>query len=821
MKTYKSILLIALFLISTIAVLPVQASTGHPILGTTNVFTVAAVFTPAVFNVSARAGTMTAVHVDGLAPPTTPAYFAIQMNGVTFSGSQFSLYLSHDGLSQISTGDILYTGYFQVAQLTAAAISTTTFTGAIWQGGTSPTFYYGTVAGAAQVVIGPAPFNIPGGPYYVKVYDGSTTAVAVSTQQLNILPNIFASPTTPIPAGYTVSVTGVAWAIPGLVNVSVSDPAGTAVSTDVTPDANGAWSWTFAEPDENLRSGTNGIPNWPWATLITAFNTSSATQPQTASSADLTVTTTVNFIGRAFYNFISRDNSGTLVSSSVYNTAMPGDGTPTFTAKVLGTFYVNGTNFNPSGNVTAYADWGAAGQVSLPLTFVTALTSKGGFNASFQVPVLSLGNHKISFVDASWSWNFTITILTTLIISPTKGPQGTSVTATGYGFTPSVPYTLWWFGMTFANLDADTQNILEASGNTTATGSFTATFTVPTNVYGGAHDVGVNTTAPDYSFATFTVTPTFSLSASTAALGTLFNLLGVGLPTGSGTYSHSVPDANFTAITDAHTTGATAGYYIPTYDNAFSALETGYDYGIRGNNTGYAAYPLIAAGVPMMHYVGVVSAVPLAGGPYTNVAILGINVTGSTTEGAQILAQSTANGATLASMQATLTSLQTSVASLTTTAAALQTSLASLTTTVNGISTSVGASLASSVTALQTSVTSLTTSVGGLSSSLGSLSTSVTNGFSGVNTAVSGAQSALTTAINKVDTDVTGVGSSVTALSGTLGTVSTSVSAIKTATDAINTATSNISTITTVLYIAVILAAIAVVLEILILIRKK
>jgi uncharacterized protein YoxC len=817
-KTYTSTLLIALFIVSTFAMIPVNASTGHANLGTYTTLTTGGVYTQAVTNVGVRAGSNVVYSVDGV-PLGGTNYFAIEFTGVTFSGSQFSLYMSLDGLSQISAGDTPYTvGFFDLSELNTVLVATHQFTGPLWANGTSPTFYIFKSAASNYLVLAPAPFNMAGGNYYIKVYDGSTTALAVSSQTLTLEPNIAVVPSTPIPAGYTVTVTGAAWPSNGLVNISVSDPAGIAVSADVTPSANGAFTWTFMEPDEGLRSGTNTIPNWPWATLVTAFNTTGV-QPQVASRADLSVTATVNYQGRAFYNFISIDNSGAAVASTVFNTPYPGDNSFAINGKVLGTMYVNGTYFNPSGNVTAFADWGLAGQVALPLTFISALSAKGMFNASFQVPVLSLGPHKISFVDASWSWNFTLTILTTLIISPTKGPQGTSVTATGYGFTASVPFTLYFFGTNAATFDADTQAILEGSGNTTAAGSFSVTFTIPSNVYGGSHDVGVNTTAPDYAFTTFTVQPTFALDTSAGPLGTVFNMIGTGVPAGSGTYTHSLANVQFTAITDAHATGATSVWYIPAYDNAISPVETGFSVGLRGNNTGYAKYPFVAAGVPMVHYAEIISAV--SGGPYTIVAALPFTVNGSTQEGAAILSQLATNTVTLSSLQTTLTSLNTAVSGLTTTTAAIQSSLGSLTTTVNAIQTSVGANLASSVASLTTSVGSLSTSVSGITSSLGSLSTAVTSGFSGVNTAITGAQSALGTKIDKVDTDVTTVGSSVTALSGTVGTMSTSVNSIKTDVGTINTATGNIGTVTTILYIAVILAAIAVVLEVLILIRKK
>ena len=80
---------------------------------------------------------------DTLAPqdlPITPvpagANITLYFGGVTFSGSQFYLLLSQDGLSQVSTGDIRYTPLFNVASVGSATVTQVTdainFPGGAW-----------------------------------------------------------------------------------------------------------------------------------------------------------------------------------------------------------------------------------------------------------------------------------------------------------------------------------------------------------------------------------------------------------------------------------------------------------------------------------------------------------------------------------------------------------------------------------------------------------------------------------------------------------------------------------------------------------------
>src|SRR4030067_479769 len=132
---------------------------------------------------------------------------------VTFSGSQFYLLLSQDGLSQVSTGDIRYTPLFNVASVGSATVSQVTdavnFPGGAW------TLGDGWVNGSI-------PLNIAGGAYFIKAFDGFTTALAVTqgftvTASLRIIPAAGS-------AGTAIIVSGNAFPTNAVVSLSYVNP---------------------------------------------------------------------------------------------------------------------------------------------------------------------------------------------------------------------------------------------------------------------------------------------------------------------------------------------------------------------------------------------------------------------------------------------------------------------------------------------------------------------------------------------------------------------------------------------------------------------
>ncbi len=179
---------------------PVFSSTGTVDLGTVNNLTTSATYTSATSFVNVTAGSAAAKN-DCTSLPCNTGYFAINFNGVDFSGSQFKFYLSTNGFSQINTT----TGETSDVSITTNVFSVATLGGAF--GEIDSTGYYIGTLGANKIVAGPLPIEISNKYHFIKVYDGSSSSVATSIKMIDILPGLTLTPTSG-PAGTTVTVIG-------------------------------------------------------------------------------------------------------------------------------------------------------------------------------------------------------------------------------------------------------------------------------------------------------------------------------------------------------------------------------------------------------------------------------------------------------------------------------------------------------------------------------------------------------------------------------------------------------------------------------------
>jgi hypothetical protein len=737
---YKSLLITAVLLVSMFGIIapaiPAMASTGHADLAVSNnpyLVNASTTIYESFANVSVKGGSSSVVALDGAA---LSGYLVINLTGVTFSGSQFFLYISTDGLAQISGSDFQYAGPFNVADLSGAAKALS--------GGYS----IGSISGNAtesKLLEGPIPTNLSGGNYYVKIFDGSSTSVAVTAQFIQIVPNLVLSPTSG-PAGGTVTASGYGYSSAGTVNITYGS-----VSVNITASSTGGFNYTFQAPD----LGTPGAP---------LIYDSSVTQSPAAFVA-LTVTgydygtglsasANYNEFYRDFAYIVSLDPAGntqTVTQGPGGNAPPPYSNDSAVNAYVLQEFDIAGDWWNPTANLSYTFD----GSPITPVTSSGAPNATGYFWANFTVPIAALGPHHITVFDATANMSIELDIQTTFLVTPTQGPEGTTVTGNGYGFTASTPVTAWWFGTVFSStsIDQAADNILLFNGTTSSNGAFSFTFTVPSQVYGGSHDVFANDSAGVHGVAAFDVTTSWSLSSGSGALGSSFSVVGQGIAVGVTTYYTT--DTNF-SYSNGDDTGAPMAVYYVSYDNAFTLAD------VLGNDTGYGSVDLTAAGVPMVHYVGVWSVstdsyTPFPYSPFANsqVASLPFNVTGSTTEGA----------------------------------------------------------------AIQASLSQLLANDQNIMGSLSSLSTAVAangNAISGLGTQLT----AISNAIGSLQTSVTQIGNTQATQGQTLASIQTSVGTLATQ-QGLTNVSSMLSNVSTYLLVAIVLAAIVLVLEIVILIRKK
>ncbi len=173
------LLLLVAALVAFLPAVPVQGAVGHPTLGVVNQVPTPTSFTPAMNNLSLPAGSMQVTAVDGVGVTPSTDLLAINFTGITFSGGQFYLLMSQNGLASQSASDVQYSPTFEVADFAANKGTLEAVTNV------NGTFYIGEF-GSTPVVVGPIAVFVSSAYKYIKVYDGNSGAEAASTQQLII-----------------------------------------------------------------------------------------------------------------------------------------------------------------------------------------------------------------------------------------------------------------------------------------------------------------------------------------------------------------------------------------------------------------------------------------------------------------------------------------------------------------------------------------------------------------------------------------------------------------------------------------------------------
>lgn len=481
-----ALLLLAAAALAAVPSAPVYGSTGLPTLGVTNTDSVRPTsYTQATNYVNVTAGSDLAT-TDG----SVAGYLAIGFGTfggsqlVTFSGTQFSLYLSKDGFSQVSPGDIRYAGPtpFNVADLTSNS-------GWHSVSEANGTFYVGQTTGGEEVVTGPVPLKVANDYKYVKIFDGSAASVAVGAQRVSIEPGIRLSPTSG-PAGIPVTVTGGGFAPSTSIDLSYSFlffPWSGAPSTHrgnwTTGLGTGSGVFTFTAPmvdSKQALNPTSGLQPVSSITVLARLHTRPYTSFTSATFAEQ---------NRAITGVKSMSASGATVD---FTNKPPGpfgnDSSP------AGADLLQPVNVNVLGSVNvAGANWTSSSSVSFMIgtqRVGTASTdAHGRFNSTFPVPILPAGTDLVKVVDGGLAYQFSIQVVPTMTVTPSSGPVGTSVSVQAYGFPANGLWFIYWHEHSLG----DNKWYQVAHGTTGATGSFnmTVTFTIPSS-YGGSHSVAAS-----------------------------------------------------------------------------------------------------------------------------------------------------------------------------------------------------------------------------------------------------------------------------------------------------------------------------------------
>jgi peptidoglycan hydrolase CwlO-like protein len=771
-KTKAKIITALLLTVMTLSIIPLAfASTGNIIINSTS----------------------------GTQPlPITPVpaggNITLYFGNVTFSGSQFYLLLSQDGFSSVSSGDIRYTPALNVADMR----STTT----VLQ--VTDINYPGGWSLGSDWVNGSIPLNIAGGTYFIKAFDGFTTALAV-TQGFTVTASLRIIPATGS-AGTGVIVSGNAFPTNALVNLSYVSlsPLGNIVRFANLTQSNALGQFNYSMPAPDLMIAPAAGDSAP-ATNIIQF-----TALENATAASYSANYTENQRGLLQLGRPRSGSGATAIAGNLQNaTGVYGNGTSfnlaptipgtTISVGVGDTFRVVGNSFYP-GAVTMKWD----NSIDLAPTANTA-NGTGYFNATFTVPGTGLGSHNITLIDSGLQiFAVYVNVVQSITISPTSGPIGTNVTVSGFGFpasgTPSG--TVYNATITFG-----TSSTIRAASLTDANGQFTATLVVPTSP-GGANNVTATTndTSLTSAFKTFTVTANFTVSPASFY-------------------------ANSSSAAVASGTGfdPTKAYYV-AIDNLFSPFSNTTN-GMVPSSTGSLSFTFIQAGFqPGLHVIALYQVsgnnAPAANATFT---VLADPLTSATGILSAINSTVTQTNTTVNTISTNLALIDATIRSINGTVVTLNTSVGTLTTTVNAINASITginngfATVQSTVGSFSARLSSISSTLSGVSGTVGTISTSlgtVTTSLSSINTKVTSISDGVAT----VSTDVGTIKGTVSSIQGNVATIQTAVGTLQADVSDLKTSVDNVpGQVSIPIWIAVILALIAAIAAIasLLLVRRK
>jgi len=675
------------------------------------------------------------------------ANISLYLGGVGFSGGQFYLVWSADGFSQISSGDFRYTPTFTTAELHSATPTeeegTTAYPGAWRLGG--------------DWINGTTPKNIAGGHYYVKCFDGSSTAVAVTDNYINILGSFEVIPDYG-PGGCKISIKGYAFSSNGKVNLSYFDGETVTIKNLYATNAKGQFTYNMTAPDlaEVVSPDGEQLVSPSIITFFVIDNKTGYEPPGFDFSEYPRGLIQVN-------DAVADWQGGYLWGNETYFD---------MGVEVNSSMVISGLWFNPSGNVTFWFD----GTTNLGLILAN---QSGFFNKTVTIPTTTIGEHYITVKDKGVKFVFYFDIIPTLLLVPDNGPVSTKVRAYAYGFPEKIHVYLYWYEKVY---NEDIWYWI-ANATTGANGQFnvTITFTVP-HTYGGDHDVYagpeyVGTTFEDedapepIAMATFDVTPTLAISpASFTNDGKLVTVSGTGLDP---------------------TTG-----YTPNIDNQYLGTDQQmytFPSSVYANYTGDFIVKFVAAGFASGKHVFSI----YQEGETTPEFIL-FTVTGTSPDTDLIMQQINANQ----------NDLSTKLKALSDQITAQSVSLSSLQTLMTQCCTDLKAAIAgvkSDVAGVKSDVAGVKSDVAGVKSAVGTMSSSLSSKMDSLGTSVSG----------KIDNLGTSLGK---AVSDNANSIQSSIQSSQAATA--DTIKKSVGDQGTMLIIIAILAVITLIVELAILIRR-
>jgi hypothetical protein len=752
---------------------------------------------------------------------------SLYFGDVIWSGGTINLYISTNGYSSLSSTDIAYGPTFSVAILQTSAKDTTTYKGYsigyYWINGTVPTT-----------------LHVPGGHYYIKAFDGSTAAVAVTDNYINIVASLQVVAVSKAwgynasygPGQASILLNGYGLPAGGFANMTyVTSLAPTTVVKVFTlyqANSTGEFSYAMIAPDMK-QAAANGTQTEKFDTITFTMNVASTVAPKTQ-------TDTGTFIeGERGLKQVKGVETKTSASLPV---VVP-----------VGQVYGNGTNFATDSvsqvNVTVTGSLIIAGKWFHPgsLTFLwdtasatatgAVANATGWFNATITVPITSKGKHTVTINEGKDVFLLYVNVIPTLTLTPSQGVPCTSltVTAQGYAFTASTSKKTYvvnatWYWTDWSQTTASKATTLLGKNIVVDTyGTFSFTFTLP-HAAGGPdnlvealeNDTTAKPTIPftlptvlpvpsegTWAYANFTVKPGVKVTPSSFANdGSIVAISGCGLRYGwyydllidNAKDFYSGDSVGWTKYFQGDGKGdfsvnIVAAGFDPTLDNHVVAL---YELTTTGRLPTLVATPTGSANpysYALFQVTSTTSAVAKLGSISTAIANLDKNLGSNSTS---ILAK-------LATIQSSISTLQTNV---TTQISGLSSTLASILSYAQSASTA-ATSAATAATAAQTAATAAQTAA-----------TAASTAATGAQTAATGAQTAATGA----QTAATAASTSAASAASSAASAATAATGAQTAAQAASATASTISTCVYAVIVLSLVAALASIFAVIILQRK-
>jgi hypothetical protein len=659
---------------------------------------------------------------------TVPAGGNVNLNfgGVTWSGGQFYLIWSTNGFSD-STGTP-YSPTFDLVNLTETAF-TSTYTNAI-----------GSWTIGDNWINGSIPLNIAGGPYFVKAFDGLSTAVAVTDTSIVVIGTFQVVPSSG-PGGAALTLKAFAFGTNSLANITYYNTTAPfnliPVANLVQADALGQFNYSLTAPD------------------LKQLVTPAGVQPVVATS----IIFNANYTAGDGYNATYSENPRGLKQISTTTTGgvtatgtLYGNATDASISRQVGqTVRIAGQNFYPG---TISFLWDGATVIN-----TTTASATGSFNTTITVPVAAVGAHWVVVQDAGVSFYTVVNVTPTLLLTPSSGPVGTVVTATGIGFPSSIGTNVYNVTLTWTPYSGAAYAIAWAL--TDATGGFTTTFVVPHDAGGARTVVATANVTGTTSSRDFTITPTLAVTPSSFA---------------------NDPTLKVTATGNGFDPTL---FYMPNIDNVLLGVNPvnveplgHFQTSVAANATGDLVLSFVGAGFSYGTHV-----LSLYGQSAVPTIWVAFNVTLTASDPTVNLLQQinqTVTGLSgLSGVNATLlTGISNGVATLVTNMGTVQTKLDAINATliaINGnvatLSTNVGI-IRANVTTITPMITTINSGIATVQTAVGTLQTTVSS-LSGTLTSISGTVGTISTSVGSISSDLSSIGTKVTSIDGKTATIQT------------------------------------------------